>query len=78
MNDDFSFTIPLGFRVILRESSAPEAREHWIIGGGTDCQTLEEMDWMPTPESLIWFDEGWMVEFFESDDCTGSSLELHF
>ena len=80
MDLELSFSIPRGFTVTVQES--PGSSNITSLTGSSEepCQALNlvELGWAPTPNTVVSIVRDWMMEFYESEDCTGSVLRVQF
>ena len=75
---ELSFSIPQGFSVIL--SDASRTATHVMVGDGTPCQALDLalLEWTPAIDTVVEINRDWMVEFYETEDCSGTPLTVQF
>ena len=72
-NPQMSFMIPEGFEVTLREGGDSNAF-HKMTGDGL-CHVCDfsNLNWNPTAVSEVNIERTWMVEFFETEDCSSEA-----
>ena len=77
---DLSFSIPRGFTVTLRESPDSDNMLMLTGSGAEECQVVDvnQLGWTPTPDTVVSIERDWMIEFYETEDCTGTPLLVQF
>ena len=80
MDLELSFSIPSGFTVTIQESPGSDNITSLTGSSYEPCQALDlaVLGWTPTPNTVISIERDWMMEFYESEDCTGSVLRVQF
>ena len=78
MDLELSFSIPSGFTVTIQESPGSDNITSLTGSSYEPCQALDlaVLGWTPTPNTVISIERDWMMEFYESEDCTGSVLRV--